>query len=211
VIALVSAAHLFLFSWPGQPAKALFELPSEGESACGIGTLQFGAPDGSWSSGSGGQKVTCEFRQFVEPGALLSQWVDAGKTKPGADVEVTWTLQGGRATGKGHTATLKAEAVAADALHAQSAAGLSGTVTKVKNDSRVELKNAGSSGVLLGDVIAARNKPDDSCIGAGPQVYLQPGETYVDERPGLVSKSMVIWAAIFTTPTQCRWVEARRR
>ena len=99
MIALFAAAHLFLFSWPDQPAKVLFELPSEGESACGIATVQFGAPDGSWSSGSGGQKATCEFRQYVEPGSLLSQWVAAGKAKAGADVEVAWTLQGGRATG----------------------------------------------------------------------------------------------------------------
>ncbi len=214
MIALLAAAHLYLLPWPGESPKALFLLPTEGESGCAIGSLTFGAPDGSWSGGSGGQKASCEFRQWVEPGGLLPSWVDSGKITPGAEVEVTWTLQGGRATGKEHTATLKPEPVDPSALKA-SAAGFSGTVTKVKDNARVELKNGGKNGgsapVLLGDAVAARNKPGDSCVGAGPQVFLQPGETLVDVRPGLVSKSMQIWAAMFTGPTQCRWVEVHRR
>jgi hypothetical protein len=210
VIALLAAAHLYLVSWPGQPAKALFLLPSEGENACALGSLTFGAPDGSWSGGSGGQKASCEFRQSVEPGSLLPSWVDAGKITAGADVEVTWTLQGGRATGKEHTVTLKPEPVDAAALKG-AAAGFSGTVTKVKDNARVEVKNGGSDPVLFGDAIAARNKPGDSCVGAGPQILLRPGETLVDVRPGLVSKSMQIWAAMFTGPKQCRWAEVHRR
>jgi len=210
VIALLAAAHLYLFQWPGEPPQALFLLPTEGENACGMANLVFGAPDGSWSGGSQGPKATCEFRQWVDPGKLLPVWVDAGKITPGAEVEVTWTFQGGGATGKGHAATLRAEEVPAGSLK-PSAAGLSGTATKVKNDARVEVKNGGTAPVLLGDAVAARGKPDDSCVGSGPQVLLQPGETLVDLRPGLVSKSMRIWAAAFSAPKQCQWVEVRRR
>jgi hypothetical protein len=211
VIALLAAAaHLYLLQWPGEPPKVLFLLPTEGENACGVANLVFGAPDGSWSGGSQEPKASCEFRQWVDPGKLLPAWVDAGKITPGAEVEVTWTFQGGGATGKGHAVTLRAEEVPADTLKA-SAAGLSGTATKVKSDARAEVRNGGAAPVLLGDAIAARNKPDESCVGSGPQFLLQPGETLIDVRPGLVSKSMVVWAAAFTGPKQCRWVEVRRR
>ena len=208
--ALVASAHLFLFAWPGEPAKALFELPTEGERACAIGSLNFGAPDGSWSSGTGGSGASCEFRQSVEPDSLLAQWVDAGKIAPGAEVEVTWTLAGGGATGKGHKATMKAEPVSASALEA-SPAGLSAKASKVKNDVRSEVKNGGADPVLIGDAVAARNRPGDSCTGAGPQVLLQPGETLVDIRPGLLSPSMQIWVAAFTGPKSCKWVQVKRR
>ena len=203
MIHLLAAAHLYLFAWPGQPVKALFLLPGEG--ACAISTLTFGAPDGSWSSGTAPQNASCEFRQSVQPGSLLSSWVDAGKIAPGVDLEVTWAVEG-----KGHTATLKPEPVAVDALKASSE-GLSGTIAKVKNNARVELKNGGAGPVLVGDAVAARSKPEDSCVGAGPQILLQPGETLVDVRPGLVSKSMQVWAATFTGPKQCRWVQVHRR
>jgi hypothetical protein len=210
VIALLAAAHLYLFEWPGERPKALFLLPSEGENACGVGTLTFGAPDGSWSTGSPGTKASCEFRQWAEPGRLLPAWVDAGKIRPGAEVEVTWTLQAGGAAGKSHTAMLRPEAVQVEGLKA-SAAGFSGTIAKVKNNARVKVKNGGSNPVLLGDAVAARNRPDDSCVGNGPQVLLQPGESLVDMRPGLVSKSMQIWVVAFTGPRQCRWVSIQRR
>jgi hypothetical protein len=210
VIALFAAAHLYLFAWPEEPAKALFLLPTEGESACGVGPVNFGPPDGSWSSGSGGSQVSCGFRQSVHPDALLPAWIDAGKIVPGAEIEVTWTLQGGGAKGTGHKATLKAEVVAPHALRS-TAAGLSATAAKVKNDVRVDVRNGGQAPILLGDAIAARNRPDDSCVGAGPQVLLQPGETLVDTRPGLLSKSMQVWAAAFTAPKSCKWVEVRRR
>jgi hypothetical protein len=209
VIALLAAAHLYLFPWPGQPAKALFLLPSEGESACGIGTLAFGAPDGSWSSGSAGSKVSCEFRQWVQPDSLLPAWVEATKIVPGAEVEVTWTLNGGGATGKGHTATVRAEQAPVDALK-PSPPRLSATAAKVKNNVRVELKNGGPDPVLVGDAIAARNKPDDSCTGNGPQVLLATGEALVDVRPGLLSKSMQVWTAVFTGPKRCRWIAVQR-
>ena len=93
-----------------------------------------------------------------------------------------------------------------------SATGLSARATKVKNSVRVELKNGGSTALLFGDVVAARNRPDDSRVGNGPQMLLQPGgETLVDVRPGLLSKSMQVWAAAFTGPKQCHWVEVHRR
>jgi hypothetical protein len=63
----------------------------------------------------------------------------------------------------------------------------------------------------VGDAVAARNRPDDACIGTGPQVLLQSGETLVDTRPGLLSKSMQVWAATFSSPKECRWIEVRRR
>lgn len=206
MIALLAAAHAYLFFWPGQPTKALFLLPAEG--ACGIGTLTFGAPDNSWTGGSAGANASCEFRQSVQPGSLLPIWVDAAKAKPGGDIEVAWTVQGSGA--KGHSLTLKAEPVAVESLKA-SAVGLSAKATKVKNSVRVELKNGASTALLFGDAVAARNRPDDSCVGSGPQILLQPGETMVDTRPGLLSKSMQVWAAAFTGPKQCRWVEVRRR
>jgi len=59
--------------------------------------------------------------------------------------------------------------------------------------------------VLLGDAIAARHRPDDACLGNGPQLLLQPGETLVDVRPGLLSKSMQVWVVAFTGPKSCRW------
>ena len=210
MIALLAAAHLYLLPWPGQPPKALFELPMEGESACGVGTLNFGAPDGSWSSGTAGSGASCEFRQWVDPDSLLPIWVDAGKMAAGKEVEVTWTLQGGKATGQGQKATLTPEPVAVEALKA-SPAGLSAKASKVKNDVRSELKNGGSDPVLLGDAIAARHRPDDPCQGNGPQVLLQPGETLVDVRPGLLSKSMEVWVAAFSGPKSCKWVEVKRR
>jgi len=210
VIALLAAAHLYLFQWPGEPPKALFLLPTEGENACGVANLVFGAPDGSWSGGSQGPKDSCEFRQWVDPGKLLPAWVDAGKIRPGAEVEVSWTFQGGGASGRGHAATLRAEEVPADSLKT-SAASLSSSATKLKNDVRSEVKNGGSDPVLLGDAIAARHRPDDACLGNGPQLLLQPGETLVDVRPGLLSKSMQVWVVAFTGPKSCRWVEVRRR
>ena len=210
MIALFAAAHIYLFPWPGEPAKALFLLPTEGESACGMGPVNFGPPDGSWSSGSGGTQASCEFRQIVQPDALLPAWIDAGKVVPGAEIQVTWTLQGGGAKGTGHKATLKAEAVRPDALRS-TAAGLSAKAAKVKNNVRVDVRNGGQGPILLGDAVAARNRPDDSCVGAGPQALLQPGETLVDTRPGLLSKSMKVYAAAFTAPKKCRWVEIQRR
>ncbi len=206
--ALVAAGHMYLFQWPNQPTKALFLLPAEGENACGVGPVNFGPADNSWSAGSAGASVSCEFRQSVNPGSLLPVWVDAPKAQPGVPLEVGWTLSGGRATGKGHKATLSPEEVE---LSKASPSALHASATKVKNSVRVEVRNAGSTPVLLGDAVAARSQPEDSCVGDGPQVVLQPGETLVDTRPGLLSPSMNVYAAAFTGPKQCRWVEVPRR
>ena len=130
------------------------------------------------------------------------------RRSPAETSRSAWTLQGSSA--KGHSLTLKAERVAVESLKA-SATGLSARATKVKNSVRVELKNGGSSALFFGDAVAARNRPDDSCVGNGPQILLQPGETLVDVRPGLLSKSMQVWAAAFTGPRQCHWVEVHRR
>jgi len=48
---------------------------------------------------------------------------------------VSWTFQGGGASGRGHAATLRAEEVPADSLKT-SAASLSSSTTKLKNDVR---------------------------------------------------------------------------
>jgi len=209
VIPLLAAAHLYVFAWPGEAPKALFLLPAEG-NACGVGQVIFGAPDGSWSGGSPGTPVSCEFRQQVQPDSLLPSWVDAGKAAPGADVDVTWSLTGGGAKGVAKQVTLKAEGVDVAALKT-APGGLSASAAKVKNSVKVQLKNGGSAPVLIGDAVAARNRPEDSCVGSGPQVLLQPGETLVDTRPGLLSKSMQVWAAAFSGPKTCKWVQVARR
>jgi hypothetical protein len=207
---LLAAGHLYLFQWPDQPARLLMLLPSQGEDACGVGPVNFGPPDNSWSSGSAGTHPDCGFRQSVLPGSLLPLWVEAGKAKAGVPLEVSWTLAGGGATGKNHSATLTAEPVAVDDLKA-SPSGLHATAAKVKSSVRVEVKNGGDGPVLLGDAVAARSRPKDACVGAGPQVLLKAGETLVDARPGLLSPSMQVWAAVFTGPKQCRWIEIHRR
>lgn len=76
---------------------------------------------------------------------------------------------------------------------------------------RVEVRIGGTGPVLLGDAVAARTQPKDACVGNGPQVLVQPGETLVDIRTRLLSPSMQVFAAAFTGPTRCRWVETQRR
>jgi len=207
---LLAAGHLYLFQWPDQPARLLMLLPDQNENACGVGPVNFGPSDNSWSSGSAGTHPECGFRQSVLPGSLLPLWVDAGKAKPGVSLEVSWTLAGGGASGKSHSATLSAQPVATDELKA-SPAGLHASAAKVKGNVRVEVKNGGTGPLLLGDAVAARTRPKDACVGAGPQVLLQPGETLVDVRPGLLSPSMQVWAAAFTGPKACKWVEISRK
>lgn len=207
---LLAAGHLYLFQWPDQPARLLMLLPAQGEDACGVGPVNFGPSDNSWSSGSAGTHPDCGFRQSVQPGSLLPVWVEAGKAKPGEPLELAWTLAGAGASGKSHSATLSPEPVPVDDLKASSA-GLHAAAAKVKSSVRVEVKNGGSGPVLLGDAVAARTRPKDACVGAGPQVLLKAGETLVDVRPGLLSPSMQVWAAAFTGPKQCKWVEIHRR
>src|SRR5512140_1224710 len=115
---LLAAGHLYLFQWPEEPARLLMLLPAEGENACGVGPVNFGPSDNSWSGGSAGTHPDCGFRQSVLPGSLLPLWMDAGKAKPGGTLEVTWALAGGGASGKSHSATLTAEPVQVDELKA---------------------------------------------------------------------------------------------
>src|SRR4051794_22724208 len=152
--ALVAAGHMYLFQWPDQTPKALLLLPAEGENACGVGPLNFGPSDNSWTAGSAGVAASCEFRQSVNPGSLFSVWVDAPKAQPGVPLEVAWTLAGGSASGKGYSETLKPEPVEVADLK-RSPSGLHASATKVHGGSvRVEVRNAGSGPVLLGDAIA---------------------------------------------------------
>jgi len=161
-------------------------------------------------NGSSDASTSCECQSWSEPDQLLPIRVDAGEMAAGQEVQVNWTVQGGKATGQGHKATLTPEPLDVEALKA-SPADLSAKASKVKNAVRSEVKNGGSGPALLGDAIAARHRPDDPCQGNGPQVLLQPGETLVDVRPGLLSKSMQVWVAAFSGPKSCKWVEVKRR
>jgi hypothetical protein len=195
MIALLAAGHLYVTL-----GKLLFLLPAS-DKVCGISTLRYGPASGKWESGTNPPQSTCEFHQFVEPGALLPVWGEPGKSVE--DLDVTYQLDG---QARPQTVSLKPET-----LTPQAAAKLSSTARKVKNSVRVEVKNEGDGPVLIGDATAARNKPKDSCVGNGPTAALEPGETLVDVRPGLLSPSMKAWVAVFTSEHDCRWVEVARK
>ena len=108
------------------------------------------------------------------------------------------------------TISLTAERIDAAAL-AASAGSLAATVHKVKENVRSVVTSNASHPVLLGDAIAARNKPKDDCRGPGPSVVLQKGESLLDVRPGLLSPSMQVWVAAFTGSKQCTWVKVATR
>jgi hypothetical protein len=137
------------------------------------------------------------------PGPLLPSWVDDAPPDTG-EVDVTYTVQGAE---KPSVVSLKAET---PGMLAGDGAGLAARAQKVKDQVRVEVTNKGDKPVLLGDAVAARNRPRDACLGPGPAAVVQPGETLVDVRPGLLSKSMQVWVAVFTSPKNCKWVEVRR-
>jgi len=195
MIALFAAAHLYVLPW-----KLLFLLPG---SSCGITMLRYGPADGKWERGSNPQPADCEFHVTVTPGPLLAAWVDKGPS--GGDLDVSYQVQG---SDKMQTVSLKAEEVTPQPVEA---AELKATASKVKNSVRVEVTNTGQKPVLLGDSVALRGKPKDDCVGPGPSAVLQPGETLVDQRPGLLSPSMKVWVAAFTGEKQCRWVEVPRK
>jgi hypothetical protein len=199
MIALLAAAHLYLFP---EQHRALFLLPAS-EKACGLASLRYGPSDGKWERGSNIKASSCEFRVHVMPGPLLPSWVDDAPPDAG-EVEVTYTMQGAE---KAQVVSLKAETLG---TLAADGAGLTARAQKVKDKVRVEVTNKGDKPVLLGDAAAARSRPRDACLGPGPAAVLQPGETLVDVRPGLLSKSMQVWLAVFTSPKTCKWVEARR-
>ena len=199
ILSLIAAAHLYVLPW-----KMLFMLPAESEKPCGVTSLRYGPADGSWESGSNPPAADCQFRVSVDPGHLLSAWGDL-PPKPAADVEVTYTVQGAQ---KPQTVTVKAEQLAPTAA---AGADFSAKASKVRNSVRVELTNKSSRPLLVGDAVAARTRPRDECVGTGAAAALQPGETLVDQRPGLLSKSMQVFVAVFTGEKACKWVEVARK
>jgi hypothetical protein len=197
---LLAAGHLYVLPW-----RALFLLPVAGEKTCAISSVRYGPPDGKWERGTHQDKpASCEFRQFVLPGPLLPSWVERAEM---SEVEVTYTVQGSE---KVQSISLRAEPLDPAPLRV-GGTQLAGAATKSKGVVRVQVTNRGTGPVLLGDALAARNQPRDPCLGPGPVAVVQPGESLVDLRTGLLSKSMRIWVAAFTGPRQCRWVEASAR
>jgi hypothetical protein len=195
ISALFAAAHLYVLPW-----KLLFLLPG---SSCGVTMLRYGPADGKWERGSNPQPSDCEFRVSVAPGPLLPAWVDKGPSE--GDLDVSYTVQGSE---KMQTVSLKAEKLAPEAA---TAADLTAKATKVKNSVRVEVTNKGQKPLLIGDAVAVRSHPKDDCVGPGPAAVIQPGETLVDQRPGLLSPSMQVWVASFTGERQCSWVMVARK
>jgi hypothetical protein len=198
--AAAAAGHAYVLPW-----AVLFELPVPGERACAISSLRYGPPDGNWERGTQQDKpASCELRQFVLPGPLLPSWAEPVELD---EVRVTYTVQGSE---EPQTISLTAERIDPAAL-AASAGSLAATVRKATDNVRSVVTNNASHPVLLGDAIAARNKPKDDCRGPGPSAVLQKGESLLDVRPGLLSPSMQVWVAAFTGPRRCTWVKAATR
>jgi hypothetical protein len=204
VIALLAAAaaatgHAYVLPW-----GVLFELPAPNESACSVTSLRFGPPDGKWERGSEQKPASCEFRSFVLPGPLVPGWAERADL---AEVRITYTVRGSE---EPQTVTVQAETLDPAALGAE-AASLTATVQKVKGNVRSVVTSRANHPVLLGDAVAARNKPRDDCRGPGPTAVLQNGESLLDVRPGLLSPSMQVWVAVFTGQRKCSWVKAATR
>jgi hypothetical protein len=198
--ALVAAAHAYVLPW-----GVHFLLPSNREKACAISSLHFGPLDGKWERASQQDKPdTCEFRQFVVPGPLLPIWAEHVEI---AEVSVTYTVQGSQ---EPQTLSLHAETIDPARLTA-GRVPLSATVEKVKDRVRAVVTSRAEHPVLLGDAIAARSKPKEGCAGPGPVAVLQRGESLVDVREGLLSKSMDVWVAAFSAQRRCTWVKATTR
>src|SRR5207302_2064652 len=186
------------------PWKMLFMLPAESEKPCAVTSLRYGPSDGRWELGSNPQSTDCEFRVTVQPGPLLPAWSDLPAKQADA-LDVTYTVQGGT---KPQVVTgLKPEAIEPKAAPGSAFAA---KASKVKKNVRVELTNKSERPVLIGDAVANRAVPKDECVGPGPAAVLQPGETLVDQRPGLLSPSMQVWASAFTAEKTCRWIEVHR-
>ena len=203
-LALIAAGHLFTFD--GQP-DVLLMLPAH-DGACGIGAVAYGTPDGKFSKvfEPPAKRPSCEFRQAVKPGDLIGYW-DHGGGLPAAPAsfEVTYTVQA-KSGEKESKATLAAEPLKLGDDHK-----LKASAAKAGRSVRVELTNEGPDPLLAGDAVAARSKPRDSCVGAGPSAVLVAGESLADARPGLLSKSMQVWVAVFRDLKRCSWVKAAGR
>ena len=194
---LAAAAHVYVL-----PSKVLFLLPAD-PKACGITTVRYGPSDGKWETGGNLAAPDCQFKVSVMPGHLLPAWSDPmGKQVQGA-IDVTYTTQGSE---KPQVAT----GVQAEQVEPATGARLSAKAEKIGSSVRVEVTNKGDKPVLLGDSVAARNKPRDACLGPGPAAVVAPGETLVDQRPGLLSKSMQVFVAEFSGEKTCRWLEVQR-
>jgi hypothetical protein len=194
LLAAGAAGHIYLAQ-----GKLLFLLPAS-ESACAITSLRYGPPSGKWERGVNPPIGDCKFRQSVEPGGLLPAWADAGKDND--ELEVAYQVKGDKKFLDVKLVPEKLETAATPKFSAKA--------TKVKDSVKVELKNEGPGAVLIGDAVAARSKPADDCVGNGATVALQPGETLADVRPGLVSQSMKVYAAVFSGEKACKWVEVKR-
>ena len=203
MISLLAAGHLYLVF-----NKLLFLLPA-GEAACSLASLRYGPASGKWERGVNLPRSSCEFRQVVQPGALLPVWTEQG---PGSDaLEVNYQVE---QDGKPQRVTLKAEPLEPNAEARLAAVAKKEMVTSRGQQAkgvRAEVKNEGPGAVLLGDVVVARHQPQDECLGGGPTAALQPGETLVDVRPGLLSASMKVWVARFAGEKSCKWIAVPRR
>ncbi len=199
--ALLAAGHLFTFE--GQP-DVLLMLPAKAD-ACGIGAVAYGTADGKFSKvfEAPPRRPSCEFRQSVKPGDLIGYWDRGGGLPAGpTSFEVTYAVQS-KSREEEAKVTLASEPARVGGNHR-----LKSSATKVGRSVRIELTNEGPDALLVGDAVAARSKPSDSCVGAGPTAVLQSGEALVDTRPGLLSKSMQVWAAAFKDLKHCTWVKA---
>ena len=202
-LALLAAGHLF--SIEGQP-DVLMMLPAKAE-ACGIGAVAYGTADGKFSKvfEASSRRASCEFRQSVKPGGLIGYWDHGGGLPAGStSFDVTWSVQS-KAGDEEAKATFSPERLQLGTDHK-----LKVTAAKAGRSVKVELTNQGPGAVLVGDAVAARSRPGDSCAGAGPTAVLLAGESLVDTRPGLLSKSMQVWVAVFKDLKHCAWVEVSR-
>lgn len=200
--ALIAAGHLFTFE--GQP-DVLLMLPARAD-ACGIGAVAYGTADGKINKvfEAPAKRASCEFRQTVQAGDLIGYWDHSGGLPAGpVSFEVTYSVQS-----KGSEAESKVTLTAEPATIGANPK-LKASAAKVGKSVKVELTNEGPEPVLVGDAVAARSKPSDNCAGAGPTALLLAGETLTDVRPGLLSKSMQVWAAVFKDLKRCAWVKAR--
>lgn len=194
--AAAASAHAYVLPW-----AVLFEVPAPDENACAVTSLRYGPPDGKWERGSEQKPASCEFRSFVLPGPLVPAWVEHVEL---SEVRITYTVRG---SDEPQTVTAQAETLDPAALEVDSGS-LTATVKKVKGNVRSLVTSHAAHPVLLGDAIAARNKPRDDCRGPGPSAVLQNGESLLDVRPGLLSPSMQVWVAAFTAQRKCTWIKA---
>jgi hypothetical protein len=200
ILALIAAAHVYVLPW-----KMLFMLPAESEKPCGITSLRYGPPDGKWELGSNPPAADCQFRVLVQPGNLLPAWSDL-PGKPADALDLVYTAQG--AAKPAVVTAVKPETIEPKAA---ASGDFSAKASKVKNSVRVELTNKSDKPVLVGDAVANRGVPKDDCVGTGAEAVLQPNETLVDQRPGLLSPSMKVFVAVFTGEKSCKWVEVTRK